>query len=241
VLKGFGLFMFVELLLIPILLGIVFFLTAEKVEPNPLDQQTKLWINLAIILGAFGAILFAYLELTVEQRQQLWGETITPWYIHMGMGVFAWLVSYPVVVALSEGLSLIVWHVFHHPFTEQRAVQNIRQAMDHPILFGLTAFSLITLVPLTEEFLFRALLQTWLRRKLHHPLTAMSLSSLVFTLFHYSSDQGISNIELLTSLFLLSCMLGYLYERQRSLWASVALHSFFNFMTLMMILSTTPP
>lgn len=236
VLKGFGFFLFSEILLIPALIGLAFMLVGRDLNQTiQFSPQVKGWINLLIILGGFGGVFLAYFELTAVQRQQLWWQTETPWYIHVGMGIVAWLVSYPLVLAFSEGISLALWHIFHHPFVEQVVVQNVRHTMTNPILFGLTALTIITLVPFTEEFLFRGLLQSWLKRKFHNTSIAILLSSFVFALFHYSHPQGVTNIELLSSLFLLSCMLGYIYERQRSLWAPIGLHSFFNFMSLLMI------
>lgn len=236
VLRGFGYFLFINLLLIPALISLTFLLRGE--DPKQifhLHPQIKSWVNLLMVLGGFTGVSLAYFELPSTQRRQLWHQTEEPWYIHIGIGIAAWLVSYPLVLAFSEGLSLALWHVFHHPFIEQVAVQNVRQALANPVLFGLTALTVISLVPLTEEFLFRGLLQSWLKQKFHNTSAAIVLSSVIFALFHYSSHQGVTNIELLSSLFLLSCMLGYIYERQRSLWAPVALHSFFNFMSVFMI------
>jgi membrane protease YdiL (CAAX protease family) len=235
VLKGFGFFLFIELLLIPALASLGFILAGKDSQTLHLTPQLRGWLNLLIIVGGFGGVLLAYLQLTIAQRHQLWQQTSTPWYVHVEIGIAAWFVSYPLVLAFSQGLSLVLWHVFHHPFVEQVAVQNLRHAMDYPFLFGLTSLVVITLVPFTEELLFRGLLQSWLKHKFHNTTLAILLSSLVFALFHYSSQQGVTNIELLSSLFLLSCMLGYIYERQRSLWAPMGLHGFFNLMSLLML------
>lgn len=235
VLKGFGFFLFIELLFIPALASLAVVLMGQDPQTFHLNLQTKGWINLLIILGGFVGVYLAYLELTSTQRQHLWRQTAIPWYVHVEIGVASWFVSYPLVLAFSQGLSLILWHVFHHPWVEQVAVQNLRHAMAHPALFGLTALAVITVVPFTEEMLFRGLLQSWLKHKFHNVTIAILLSSLVFSLFHYSSQQGITNIELLSSLFLLSCMLGYIFERQQSLWAPIGLHGFFNLMSLLML------
>jgi membrane protease YdiL (CAAX protease family) len=240
VLKGFGCFLFAEILLLPALIGLFFLISGmDFTETMHLHPQIKGWMNLLIILGGFIGVSVAYLELKPMQRQQLWYQTDTPWYIHIGMGIVAWVISYPMVLALSEGVSLTVWHFFHHSFVEQVAVQNVRHVKESPLLFGLTSFSIVTLVPLTEEFLFRGLLQSWFKQKFHNTTVAVVCASFIFALFHFSKKHGITNIELLSSLFLLSCMLGYIYERQRSLWASVGLHGFFNFMSLLMISQET--
>lgn len=236
VLKGFGLFLSVEIIVLPALFSLLYgFIRGESINLAQLSEVTKGWLNLATVLGGFGGALCAYFQLIPAQRQQLWKQTATPWYYQIGIGIGAWCVCYPLVLAFNEVVSLIVWHLFHHSTLDQIAVQNLRKVLEYPWLFGWTALAIVTFVPWTEEFLFRGLLQNWLKQRLHHPALAIGLSSLVFAFFHYSHVQGITNIELLSSLFLLSCVLGFLYERQRSLWASVGLHGFFNLMSLLLI------
>jgi uncharacterized protein len=236
VLKGFVFFLFIELFLIPTIIGVILTFKGENLDHLfHLNQQVKGWLNLSIILGGFAGVSLVYLQLTKGQRQQLWQQTSSTWVHNIGVGIAAWFVSYPLVLAFSQIISLAAWHFFHHSFTEQVVVQHMRQSLADPLLFGSTAVAIVTIVPFTEELLFRGFLQTWLKRKFHHPVGAILLSSLIFAAFHYSSAQGLTNIELLSSLFLLSCMLGYIYERQRSLWAPIGLHSFFNLMSLLMI------
>ncbi len=236
VLKGFGYFLFTELLLIPALIVILFFLVGwGGPETVFLNERVKGWLNLFIITGGFAAASIAYFELTAKQRSQLWVQTSRPWYYHLMIGIGAWFVIYPIVLAFSQIISIGVWYLIHHETLEQVAVQNLRKALLDPWLFALTALVVVTLVPLTEEFLFRGLLQSWLKQKFHNATMAILATSLVFSSFHFSTSQGTTNIELLSSLFMLSCALGFIYERQRSLWASVGLHSFFNFMSLFFI------
>lgn len=238
VLRGFGFFLFMELLLIPILAGLVlFFMGKDSENFAHLNQGIKGWLNLLIILGGFGGVLLAYCGLTNLQRQQLWKQTSDPWYKNFGIGIASWFVSYPLVLAFSQLMSIVAWHLFHHSFVEQVAVQHLRKTQTEPLLFIATVLTVITIVPLTEEFLFRGLLQSWLKRKFQNSSIAIIVSSLIFACFHFSSAQGVTNIELLSSLFILSCMLGYVYERERSLWAPIGLHSFFNFMSFLMILN----
>ena len=236
VLKGFGYYLFAELLLIPALI-IILFVLAGWGGPDTLflNEKVKGWLNLLIILGGFAAVSIAYFELTAKQRSQLWVQTSHPWYYHLMIGISAWFVIYPIVLAFSQIISIGVWYLIHHEALEQVAVQNLRKALLDPWLFGLTALAVVTLVPLTEEFLFRGLLQSWLKRKFHNTTRAILASSLVFSLFHFSTSQGTTNIELLSSLFMLSCALGFIYERQRSLWAPVGLHGFFNLVSLLFI------
>lgn len=236
VLKGFLFFLFIELFLIPFLIGLAFSFSEENLEHFiALNPQAKGWFNLLIAFGGFFAVFSAYLELTTEQRHQFWQQAPDPWYWNIGIGIAAWFVSYPLVLAFSQVVSIAVWHVFHHSFIEQIAVQHLRHAMEEPLLFGASALAVTTLVPFTEEFLFRGLLQSWLKHRFHHTPIAIGMTSVIFAIFHYSSTQGVTNIELLSSLFILSCVLGFIYERQRSLWAPIGLHGFFNLMSVLMI------
>lgn len=235
VLKGFGFFLFAELLLVPALAEVGLTLAGYDLAHLTLSPETKGWLNFLVILGGFVGVLFVYLSLTSLQRRYLWQQNSLPWYHHIKVGIVVWVISYPFVMAFSQLISIGIWHLFHHPFIEQTAVQNIRQTLVNPWVFGLMAFAVVILVPFTEEFLFRGLLQSWLKHKLNHTAAAIVLSSCLFTGFHYSSSQGVGNIELLSSLFMLSCILGLIYERQRSLWAPIGLHGFFNLISLLLI------
>lgn len=232
VFKGFALFLFIEILLIPLLAGFAFGLLGWNTNLKP-DLQG--WLNILMVLGGFAAVFLAYRTLTVTQRKQLWEQTGGFWLDHAGLGIASWFVFFPIVLAFNQLMTIFMWHLFHHSFVEQSVVISLRQALANPALFGVTALAIVTLVPFTEEFLFRGLLQNWLKRKFGRAWAAVALSSFIFAIFHYTSAQGVANIELLSSLFLLSCVLGYIYERQRSLWAPIGLHSFFNLMSLLMI------
>lgn len=232
VLKGFGYFIFTGLLLIPFLVGAFYTILTGHFSLTPFIKSL---IHFLMLLGGFLAVLLAYLQLTSLQRQQFWNQTTEPWYHHVLIGIAVWFAIFPVVIAFNQIISIALWHIFHHPFVEQTVVISLREAKQNPFLFGATVLGIITTVPFTEEFLFRGLLQNWLKQKFHSAWLPIALTSLVFALFHYTSAQGITNIELLASLFLLSCILGFIYERQRSLWASIGLHGFFNFMSLLML------
>jgi membrane protease YdiL (CAAX protease family) len=68
------------------------------------------------------------------------------------------------------------------------------------------------------------------------PRNAILLSALCFALFHFAPSQGIGNISLVGSLFLFALFLGFIYERQASLFASVGLHMTFNTVSTFRIL-----
>ena len=91
--------------------------------------------------------------------------------------------------------------------------------------------------PLLEEFLFRGLFQTWIKKHLGVK-AAILIASLCFALFHVSVAHGVGNLSLVPSLFVFSCFLGFIYERQKSLFASIVLHTTFNLVSTLRIIFT---
>ena len=75
-------------------------------------------------------------------------------------------------------------------------------------------FTIIIAAPVTEEFIFRGMLQNWLKTKLGTK-SAIITASACFALFHLSSSQGLGNISLALSLFSFACFLGFIYEKQK--------------------------
>jgi membrane protease YdiL (CAAX protease family) len=75
------------------------------------------------------------------------------------------------------------------------------------------------LAPLTEELLYRVLLQGWAQSHLA-PWQAIVASSFVFVAQHSMSDW--------LPLLPLALILGYVYHRRRSYLAVVVLHALFN-------------
>jgi membrane protease YdiL (CAAX protease family) len=80
------------------------------------------------------------------------------------------------------------------------------------------------LAPISEELMFRVILQTWFR-ELFSPFWAISYSSLLFAAVHKFPDS--------LAIFPLALILGTLYERRRSYLAIVTLHALFNVYNLL--------
>lgn len=237
VLIGFGLYICGALLIAPLFFSVISFFSGWNIleDISKLSNIQKGVVNLCTILGGFTGVVLAYFKLEAEQRKQLWKQTESPWYYNLGVGVISWFVIFPVVVAISQIISITLSYIVTQPDVEQVAVQHLRSIAVSPWLFGLTALAVVTIVPWTEEVLFRGLLQNWIKQIFESATVGIVLSSLIFAFFHFSFIHGLTNIELLSSLFILSCMLGFIYERQHSLWASIGLHSFFNLVSLLFI------
>jgi len=193
------------------------------------------WIDLLGIIGSFLALGVVFFRLSPVERLYIWGDAKSP-ISPLRVGMASLVIIYPFVQCIGQLVSIIVLLLFRQAQIDQVAVERLKDVQTDPVLFITTFILIITLVPCIEELLFRGFLQSWLRMKLKSPAKAIAIASLIFALFHYSPSQGITNIELLISLYILSCFLGYLYEKTRSLWASIGLHATFNAVSAILIL-----
>jgi membrane protease YdiL (CAAX protease family) len=85
------------------------------------------------------------------------------------------------------------------------------------VLIGISA---ILLAALTEELIFRGLLQSMLRRYVG-PWPAIVIASVLFGLSH-------GQVQAILTLIALGIVLGYNYERTGRLWAPIVIHAAFN-------------
>lgn len=232
----FILFISLEVFLVPSIAFVWFSLkSGEWVNQRHfhLTANDQGWLNIwAMFASAIG--IFGYLSLRPDHQRSI-GMTKKSFFRNFFLGALTWFICYPLVVVLDQALASALELLSPQSELEQVAVQQLKLSMENPTLFYLLITFIILIVPIIEETLFRGFLQTWLRQKIP-ALYAILLSSFVFAGFHFSYSQGIGNIELLSSLFLLSLFLGYLFERQKSLWAPIGLHMTFNSISVMMII-----
>lgn len=146
---------------------------------------------------------------------------------NIGFGALTWFVSYPVILFVGSLLELLSLKFLGEKGVQQVAVEQLKKTFDQPLLFLFLGFTIIFIVPFIEELLFRGFLQSYLRQKWGSN-KAILFTALFFSLFHFSAKQGLGNIQLIISLFVLSWYLGFIYERQKSLWAPYGLHMTFN-------------
>ena len=146
-----------------------------------------------------------------------------------------WFIAYPIVSTVGQTLSFILYLFFDISPLEQTPVKALKTTFNDPLVFGFMAAIIVFLVPIIEELMFRGLMQTYLNNYFRR-VPAIVLTAFVFALFHYSPEQGATNIEFIVTLFVLSCFLGFIYERQASLWAPIGLHVAFNGISVLAIL-----
>lgn len=235
---GFFSFIVSQMIVVPTLInGIIYFFTGETAQEMDLSQSTKSALNLFVLLGGYFALLVFFLVyLSKEKRHSIFGTSSLSWYKHYFFGASTWFLIYPFVLFWGQLIQIGVLALFRHSPSTQLAVQQYELVRENPFLLTSYTAVIFILVPIAEEFLFRGLFQSWLKKKLSSSFWGIIGASLLFASFHYTEDQGLSNIELLSSLFILSCFLGYLYEKSHSLWTSIGLHSFFNLVSLILIL-----
>ena len=153
----------------------------------------------------------------------------------IAIGIASWAVAYPWVTVMNQICSFFLKLVFNYEVTDQVAVRYLRENLDTKEKMFSALLTIVVVAPIVEEIIFRGTLQQWLKRFL--PLKfAIGLSALAFSCFHFSSMQGLGNFALIPSLFVLACFLGYNYERQGSIYASVGLHITFNLISTLQIL-----
>lgn len=151
------------------------------------------------------------------------------------LGFVSWFIAIPVVITLSQLSEVITSLFFGRPEAGQIAVESLKKAVDHPFAFITVLISILIFAPFLEEYLFRGILQSWLRRKIG-PIAAIFVAAFAFALMHFAPEQGWTNIPLIVSLFAFGCYLGFVYEKTRSLFAPIVLHVTFNFISVMRIL-----
>jgi hypothetical protein len=153
-------------------------------------------------------------------------------------GCITWALGFPVSCVVSQLSDVAIFLLYGYQSYEQMAVKYLKMTLESPLMLCIAIFTIVIAAPITEEFLFRGMLQTWLKNKLGTK-PAILIASLCFALFHVSSSQGLGNITLVLSLFSFACFLGFIYEKKASLYASIALHMTFNSVSTFRILFFT--
>lgn len=242
VIVSFALFLFLQLVVIPLTFQvIVSFFDGEFSIKKPLIPEMQAGLTVyGVVLGALLVALY-FLLLPRQVKQIVLGsygfKSIKTVVHDFYLAFLSWILSYPLVVAVGQSVAIVLMFTYGNVEPEQVAVKQIKLAARAPHLFVLLMIAVIFFVPMIEELLFRGFLQNWLKKRMSRT-KAVLWTSFIFASFHFSSSQGMGNIELLISLFVLSCFLGFIYERQQSLAASISLHAIFNAVSLLMIYKT---
>lgn len=197
------------------------------------------WLQLCLLLAIF---LLFYLYCNAQDPgmfKKIWKDRSIlhprPVMTDFFMGVLTWILSFPLVIVVGQLADMILYFFFGIEQYEQVAVRYLKTTLGSPPMLAIALFTILIAAPVIEEFLFRGCLQNFFKRHMT-PKRAIVLSALFFSLFHFAPSQGIGNISLISSLFVFALFLGFIYERQSSLFASVGLHMTFNTVSTFRIL-----
>ncbi|MEM7174724.1 MAG: CPBP family intramembrane glutamic endopeptidase [Chlamydiota bacterium] len=239
---GFIGYLFVSLFSTPAILLLLFYFFADLKD---------YFLRLPLLMIAVGQtftlcittvflLLFAFLQKKVVIKEIIFGPekpAFRSQLSHCGMGMVAWLVSFPIAGCLYELTNLLTHFLFGVFAAEQRVVILLQRLAQSPGLLAIMLIAILIGAPIIEEFFFRGILQNYLKCKMRFTW-ALILSSLIFSLLHLSPGDGWSNLPTASALFTFALYLGFIYERQRSLLAPIALHMTFNSINVMRILLT---
>ncbi len=231
----YALFSFIVLPLVLVFFG---WLKTGQIGKLGLSAHTLSWVQIgALWLIFFLLVLYLFLIRKESRNYIFWAtkeKSFSRAYKGFGMGIVAWFVSYPFVLLVSLIIKYVSNKIWGPTDAEQVAVKYLKSTMDSPVLFGAMILTIVVIVPFTEELLFRGFLQNFIKRHLGRNW-AIGLTALLFSLAHFSLSQGMTNVQLLTSLFLLALFISFIYEREGTLWAPVGLHVIFNAWNVLLI------
>ena len=193
-----------------------------------LGRQADMW-KLIVTIICVGILLFCMYKVhtklfkpTVKRKIQLM-DLIFVFVTYITLRFSSYLIyNLWSSIAYGTGRTKLVDFFFraHLPLTTDK------------FIFALEALGLVCFAPLLEEFLFRGFLNNLLRGKMN-AFVRMSIVSILFTVAHMPYIHNwIQFIDYLIG----SIVLFLVYERRRSLFDSILLHSLYNGLLLILFI-----
>ena len=142
-------------------------------------------------------------------------------------GIFTFFLAIFVVTAAGILVQLLTYFIFNESGNEQQIITYLRENQQFLSIKILGLINIVLIAPALEELVFRGGIQKTLRRTFS-PRISILIASTIFALVHFSYEQGLGNIALLISIFILSCYLGFIYEKRQTLVAPFIVHMLFN-------------
>jgi uncharacterized protein len=193
---------------------------------------------IVIFLVALSFIIFLA-KTNNETRRYIIKQRVkqpTSVFFDIFIGIISWIIVFPAVQFISDIIEIFLRSVLKiTQIPQQSIIHLLKTIAPHTALYIIFLISICVFVPFVEEILFRGLLQNYLKKYMGK-LLSIIISSICFSIFHFSFSQGWGNLLILITLFFLSCFLGFLYERQKSIFSPIALHATFNFIGVFSIL-----
>ena len=209
------LFFFVAYIVIYGGIGFVFELNSMK-----LGRQADMW-ELIVTIICVGILVFCMYKVhtklfkpTVKRKIQLM-DLFFVFVTYITLRFSIYLISLWSSMAYGTGRSKLVDFFFRADLT----------LTTDKFIFALDALGLLFIAPFVEEFLFRGFLNNLLRGKVN-TFVRMSIVSILFAAIHFPTY--IHNWIQFLAYLILSIVLFLVYERRRSLFDAILLHSLYN-------------
>ena len=193
-----------------------------------LGRQADMW-KLIVTIICVGIFVFCMYKVhkklfnpTVKRKMQLM-DLIFVFVTYIADRFSSYLISLWSSMAYGTGRSNLVNFFFR---------VNLQLTTDKYI-FALNALQLVCFAPLIEEFLFRGFLNNLLRGKVN-TFVRMSIVSILFAAIHM--PYYIQNWIQFIAYFIGSIILLLVYERRRSLFDAILLHSLYNGLLVILFL-----
>ncbi len=154
---------------------------------------------------------------------------------HLKTGLFTFALAITSVTATGIILQLFTFWIFNRTGHEQSIITFLMENKQNQSVQVLGFLNIVFFAPTLEEFIFRGYIQNYLK-KFFSRYQAIIYTSFLFAFVHFSFDQGLGNIALIGSIFLLSCYLGIAYEKTSSILSPILVHLLFNFYGIIRIL-----
>ena len=208
-------FFFVAYIVIYGGIGFVFELNSMK-----LGRQADMW-ELIVTIICVGILVFCMYKVhtklfkpTVKRKIQLM-DLFFVFVTYITLRFSSYLISLWSSMAYGTGRSKLVDFFFRADLT----------LTTDKFIFALDALGLVFIAPFVEEFLFRGFLNNLLRGKVN-TFIRMSIVSIPFAALHF--PYYIHNWIQFIAYLILSIVLFLVYERRRSLFDAILLHSLSN-------------
>jgi len=180
----------------------------EAALPGLKDVVASLVVSFAVWLALLAALL-----LGSAAPRAAFGMSLQDWPAQLGYGAGTYVASFLPTVMLMQALS-----PWRGEDTQHAYLRLLAEAPEWWLVLLMFVAAAIV-APLSEELLFRVVLQGWLTERFG-ALRGILLAAVIFAIIHGWRD-GLA-------LMPLALTLGYLFERRRSYLAVVATHSLFN-------------
>jgi len=221
---GFGFYLFLYYGIAPFLIH----LFQPYLLKNPLESLSLFQLLFVTLVSSFLICYLKFRKISLITRPDSFFQALVKVALYL-------LVIFPLVSLIGQVVDTLLYVYFNVKGYEQVAVTFLKKSIEQPFTLACSFISIVILAPLTEELLFRGILLNFLKNKLGQ-WGAILLSGFIFALFHFSPEQGLGNLSLITALTFFGIMLGGFYLMTTSLIYPILLHAIFNFISSLRII-----